>query len=198
MTPITDRRVRRTRTALLDALLTLMVEKGYEAVTVQDLIDRADVGRSTFYAHFTDKSDLLHEALSALRTIIEPAPGAPAPDRRRPLHFSRRMFHHVGDQQPLLKALLGHPGASLVIAEIERMLLDIVQAELEAFAASQAPVRIPLDLLGHSVVASYLAALTWWVANDFRQTPEEMESLFQTIVAPGVRAAIPARGRGYS
>lgn len=198
MTPITDRRVRRTRAALLDALLSLMVEKGYEAVTVQDLIDRADVGRSTFYAHFTDKSDLLREALSALRTIVEPAPDAPAPDRRRPLRFSRRMFHHIRDQQPLLKALLGHPGANQVIAEIERMLLDVVQAELEAFAGSQATAQIPLELLSRSVVASYLAALSWWVAHDFRQTPDEMETLFQTIVAPGIRAAIPARGRGAS
>jgi AcrR family transcriptional regulator len=192
MTPITDRRVRRTRAALLDALLALMVEKGYEAVTVQDLIDRADIGRSTFYAHFTDKSDLLHEALAGLRAIIEPAPDAPHPDRRRPLRFSRRMFHHVRDQQPLLTALLGHPGTNQVIAEIERMLLDIVQAELETFAGSPATVHIPLDLLARSVVASYLAALTWWVANDFRQTPDEMEILFQSIVAPGIRAAIPA------
>ena len=55
----TDRRVRRTRRALHDALLTLMTEKSYDAVTVQDIIDRADVGRSTFYSHFTDKRYLL-------------------------------------------------------------------------------------------------------------------------------------------
>ena len=67
-----DRRVRRTRAALREALLALMTEKGYEAVTVQDLIDRADIGRSTFYSHFTDKTDLLHDMLTEMRTLAEP------------------------------------------------------------------------------------------------------------------------------
>jgi AcrR family transcriptional regulator len=62
----TDRRVRRTRRALHDALLTLMTEKSYDAVTVQDIIDRADVGRSTFYSHFTDKRDLLDSGFEDL------------------------------------------------------------------------------------------------------------------------------------
>lgn len=62
----TDRRVRRTRRALHDALLTLMTEKSFDAVTVQDIIDRADVGRSTFYSHFTDKRDLLDSGFEDL------------------------------------------------------------------------------------------------------------------------------------
>jgi AcrR family transcriptional regulator len=59
MTTTPDRRVRRTRQALQDALFTLMTEKGYDAVTVQDTIDRADVGRSTFHSHYADKDELL-------------------------------------------------------------------------------------------------------------------------------------------
>ena len=195
MTPITDRRVRRTRTALLHALLSLMIEKGYDAITVQDLIDRADIGRSTFYAHFTDKSDLLHEAMSGLRAIVEPGPEGPPPDRRRPLPFSLRMFQHVQDQHLLLRALLGHPGASSVLSEIEQILLDVARIELSTLAGPPATVRVPLDLLARTVVASYLAALTWWVSNDFQHTPDEMNALFQTIVAPGIRAALPPSDR---
>jgi AcrR family transcriptional regulator len=195
MTPTTDRRVRRTRTALLESLLSLMIEKGYDAITVQDLIDRADIGRSTFYAHFTDKSDLLHEAMSGLRAIVEPGPDSTPPDRRRPLPFSRRMFHHVQDQHLLLRALLGHPGASSVVNEIEQILLDVARAELDTLAGPQATVRVPVDLLAHTVVASYLAALAWWVGNDFRQTPDEMDALFQSMVAPGIRAALPFTDR---
>ena len=61
-----DRRVGKTRKALKEALTDLILEKGYEAVTVQDVIDRADVGRSTFYAHFVDKDDLLMAILADL------------------------------------------------------------------------------------------------------------------------------------
>lgn len=186
-----DRRVRRTRAALQNALLELMTEKGYEAVTVQDLIDRADIGRSTFYSHFTDKSDLLRDMLAEMRTLVEPAAATAAPDRRRPLRFSLEMFRHVQDQQALLRALLGRPGAGPVLTEIEHMLTEVVRAELEALAQVSAVPRVPLDLVAAGVVAAYLATLTWWVGNDFRQTPQEMDTLFQTLLAPGVRAALP-------
>jgi AcrR family transcriptional regulator len=187
----TDRRVRRTRAALFDALLSLMAENGYDSITVQDLIDRADVGRSTFYAHFTDKSDLLHEALSGLRAIVEPAPSASPPDRRRPLRFSLQMFRHVQDQQPLLRALLGHASAGSVVGEIEGVLFDVARAELEELAGPRATTRVPLDLLARTVVAGYLATLVWWVGNDFAQSAEEIDALFQVVVAPGIRAAVP-------
>ena len=62
-----DRRVQRTRTLLTRALMELIVEKGYQAITVQDIIDRANLGRSTFYAHFLDKEDLL---MSGLEEVV--------------------------------------------------------------------------------------------------------------------------------
>src|SRR5690349_10072505 len=68
---ITDRRIQRTRQLLLDALSTLILEKGYEAITVQDLIDRANLGRSTFYSHFQDKEDLLLKGVESLWNGLE-------------------------------------------------------------------------------------------------------------------------------
>jgi AcrR family transcriptional regulator len=190
-TSMQDRRVRRTRRALNDALLSLMTDKGYEAVTVQDLIDRADIGRSTFYAHYTDKADLLREMLSGLRSLIEPEPTTGPADRRRPLRFGLQMFQHVQDQQALLRALLGRPGTGRVVAEIEDMLTDVVRAELQALAEASGDPRVPLDLIAPTVVAGYLAILAWWVGDDFQHTPEQMNAHFQTLLAPGIRAAIP-------
>lgn len=189
-----DRRIRRTRMLLQEALLSLMTEKGYEAITVQDLIDRADIGRSTFYAHYTDKSDLLHDTLSQLRFILAPShePDS-APDRRRPLRFSLEMFRHLQDQHSLLRALLGRPGGVSVVAEIELLLSDVVKAELDALMLPEAVLRVPIDLIARSVVAVFLAMLTWWVNNDFQQTPEQMDALFQTMAFPGVRTAIAPR-----
>jgi AcrR family transcriptional regulator len=188
-----DRRVRRTRTALKDALLSLMTDKGYEAVTVQDLIDRADIGRSTFYAHYTDKADLLQELVSEMRALVEPHPTAGTSDRRRPLRFSLQMFQHVQDQRALLRALLGRPGAGRVVAEIEDMLTDVARSELQALADASDDPRVPLDLIAPTVVAAYLATLTWWVGNNFQHTPEQMDAYFQTLMGPGIRAAIPPR-----
>ena len=74
-----DRRVARSRRALKEALTDLILERGYESVTVQDVIDRADVGRSTFYAHFLDKDDLL---MAILADLEMPAPDASQLDAR--------------------------------------------------------------------------------------------------------------------
>lgn len=186
-----DRRVRRTRAALHEALLELMAEKGYEAVTVQDLIDRADIGRSTFYAHYTDKADLLQDTLSELRGIVGPVPHGQRPDRRRPLRFALQMLRHVQDQQALLRALLARPGAGIVRSEIERTLTTVVREELDALVAVSGAPRVPLELVASSAVATFMAVLGWWVTEGFASTPEEIDAAFLTLVAPGVRAAIP-------
>jgi len=72
----TDRRVRRTRQLLRDALMELTLERGYDRVTVQDILDKADVGRSTFYAHYRDKDDLLVSEFEALHPSLSVRPGS--------------------------------------------------------------------------------------------------------------------------
>ena len=66
-----DRRIQRTRQLLHEALIELIQEKGYEAVTVQDILDRANLGRSTFYLHYRDKEELLLSGFERLRDEFE-------------------------------------------------------------------------------------------------------------------------------
>src|SRR5213083_3494878 len=102
-----DRRVQRTRKLLQDALVSLMIEKGYEATTVQDIIDRANVGRATFYAHFADKETLLVSRLEDLRAML-----AQQHQRARGLGFSLPMLEHARDHLPLYAAIVGRGGGS--------------------------------------------------------------------------------------
>src|SRR5215510_15281228 len=96
-----DRRVQRTQQLLRDALIELIIEKGYEEVTVQDIIDRANVGRSTFYSHFMDKQQLLLSRLKQLRESLAQfqqsgvVTGAKGSGEERPLNFSLAMFQHA-------------------------------------------------------------------------------------------------------
>ena len=183
--------MRRTRAALLDALLALMGEKGYDAVTVQDLIDRADIGRATFYAHYSDKADLLDETLAQLQSFVSLPADTRAPDRRHPLPFSLHLFRHVHDQGHLLTALLSRSGSGTVITRIEQMLREIVTAELTTLLPEASTARVPVDLLARSVVASCLVVLTWWVETGCEQSPEELEAMFRVLTTPAVRAALP-------
>src|SRR5574337_330145 len=107
---ILDRRIRRTRKLLQDALLSLILEKSYDEVTVQDVIDRANVGRSTFYAHFQGKEDLFLSEFEELRMQFEDHLASQPIISSDPWDMSLMMFRHAQDQRQLYKALAGKQG----------------------------------------------------------------------------------------
>ncbi|WP_415855113.1 TetR/AcrR family transcriptional regulator [Sinomonas sp. G460-2] len=193
MTRTEDRRIRRTRAALTQALLALMAERPYEAITVQDVIDRADVGRSTFYAHFSDKDDLLDESLAGMRDLVDRAGAGRQPTLKRPLPFSELLFQHVADERPLLTALLAHDASGTVMSRLETVLHDTAAAQLRALFGPDRPLAVPLDLLARNSVASCLVCLRWWVANGSALAPAELDELFRSLTAPVIRAALAAR-----
>jgi AcrR family transcriptional regulator len=189
MKPDPDRRVRRTRRALHDALLAMMIEKGYDAVTVQDIIDRADVGRSTFYSHFTDKADLLQQGCDNLRALLDqPGPTGPT-NPGRPFRFSLPMFQHAQEQRRLVEALAGRRGGP-ILEQLERVLAEIVRDELARLTDRRRNPVVPTDATVRFVVGAYLAVLNWWLADPDGYPPERADEVFQTLVAPGVRAAL--------
>jgi AcrR family transcriptional regulator len=181
--PRLDRRVRRTRTAIHQALISLMREKGYDAVTVTDIIDRADVGRSTFYTHFTDKSDVLDESLTGLGEFLRAHR-----DTGGLFGFSLAMFEHAHERRPLLQALLGRRGGSIVQDRITRLLSDLVREEVTALTAGRQP-SVPAELIVTGVVGAYLALLARWLDETETRSPHEMDAAFRLLVLPGVRAA---------
>src|SRR4030081_3968749 len=93
-----DRRISRSRATLQHALTSLILKKGYEAITIQDICDEADVGRSTFYAHYTSKDDLKRRSFEHLRKEVvdrqNEAQAAPGDIKERSLGFSLTMFEH--------------------------------------------------------------------------------------------------------
>src|SRR5713101_5982713 len=97
--PATDRRVVRTRATLQHALNSLILKKGYEAITITDICEAANVGRSTFYAHYTSKDDLKRSGFEPLRKLLidrqREALATARGDRSRSLGFSLTMFEHA-------------------------------------------------------------------------------------------------------
>ena len=126
----TDRRVQRTRQLLQDALISMMIEKGYEATTVQDIIDRANVGRATFYAHFADKETLLASRIEDLRAMLtqqqQQALATRGGVRERGLGFSLAMLEHARSHLPLYAMIVGQPSGAFVVQRIHRTIADLV------------------------------------------------------------------------
>ena len=185
-----DRRVARTRALLQQAHLSLIVEKGYDAVTVEDICSRADVGRSTFYAHFTGKEDLHRRGLEGLRRELaghgaisrDPADGA------SPLAFSLPMFEHAGARLDLYRALTGTRGGMMAMESIRQVLCEAVRAELPA-----GPPGPPREAVVQHLVGAYLAMLTWWLDDGAQIPPREMDAMFQSLAHGGLSAFEAAR-----
>lgn len=170
-----DRRVRRTRERLHHALMELVLEKGYHQVTVQDLTDRADVGRSTFYSHYATKDDLLVGLLDHLVDDIEgdletePSGGFPA----------LAVFRHVAANADMFKALIGHGGIDLV----EKAALDLLTERARSARWPQGGTRIPDDIRAAFLAGSLMALVAWWLENDMSHPAETMAHAFNELTS---------------
>jgi AcrR family transcriptional regulator len=181
-----DRRIRRTRQAIHLALMTLMQEKGYDAVTVTDIIERADIGRSTFYSHYTDKRDVLFASLDELADFLR----AHRDDGDGLFGFSLAMFEHAHEQLPMVRALLGRRGGAVVRARVEHLIGELVREQLTPLAARTTTPSIPVELTVAGVVGAYMALLARWLDEDEPHTPAHMDAAFRRLILPGVTAAL--------
>jgi AcrR family transcriptional regulator len=182
-----DRRVRRTRAAIHRALISLIVERGYDAVTVTDLIERADVGRSTFYAHFTDKLDVLRTGLGEVSTFLD----AHRAERSGELFaFSRPLFEHVHDNRDRLRALLGRKAAADVRATIEGMVASLVRDDLVAALPRRNKPPDNLELTVFAVSSLCMSLVAHWLDDEPARTPAQIDAVFRAMVIPGTSTTL--------
>ncbi len=189
-----DRRVQRTRRSLREALIALIVERGWEGFSVQDVCERADVGRSTFYTHFGDKEDLVGGSLEDLGAGLR-AQALAGGDPARPLGFSRGLVAHAHEHQRLYRALVGKKGGHLVHEMFRRMVLDLVHEDL---GGRLAPGQ-RRDGAAAFLAGALFELLTWSLEAKGAPGPDAVDALFQELAAPvlataGIRET-PARQR---
>ena len=184
-----DRRVARTRAMLQQAHLSLIVEKGYDATTVEDICEAANIGRSTFYAHYTNKEDMHRRGLEALRReLTEHRDAVRGTDvGGQGLAFSLPMFEHARAHLDLHRALMGSRGGVIAVAEIRQMLCEVVRAELPPTSGA-AEVAPPREFLVQYLVGAYLAVLTWWLDQGAEPLPQEMDAQFRRLAGEGLQA----------
>ena len=189
-----DRRIQRTRRLLGDALLALIVEKGYAAITVQDILDRANLGRSTFYAHYRDKDDLLTGEFEHFKELFEQFDAQPPEDGHGPRSGARSpslaFFRHAGEQHRLYKAMVGKRGGETVRKLHYQYISGLMKSYLEQHIPDDENMAVPREVTVHYFISSFLALLTWWLDNKMPYSPEQMDEMFQRLVMPGVSAAL--------
>ena len=181
----TDARVRRTRDALGDALVALMQEKPFDTITVQDVLDRAHVSRSTFYSHYSDKDDLLMSDADDFFERISMALSEHG-DKSERVFPVQEFFTHIADVQPFYKALVksGQFQENMELARghfargIERRLSELPRGQ--SISANE---RSAIAFL-HA--GALLSLLSWWLDRGMRESPVQMDELFHRMVWNGV------------
>lgn len=177
-----DRRSQRTRYSLSAALVELIREKDYNSITVNDIIERANVGRSTFYAHYRDKDDLfLGELDRVIEVLGQRIPG----QDDMPFFPSLGLFQHVSEEYELYKALVWTPGIDLLIRHMQKSLTHRVEQGLQSSGKEYA---VPLPILANFITGSFLALLKWWLENKKKETPEQMDDMFRKLILSGMEA----------
>ncbi len=181
-----DRRVARTRALLQQAHLSLILEKGYEATTVQDICEAANVGRSTFYSHFRDKDDLRRSSLQHLRgLLLERQRESRAKHGSRDAHeiiFSLTMLRHARDHIYLYRALVGTQGGAVALDTIRHILSDIVRSEPIVAAKGTAQREFTVQY----IVGAFMAVLTWWLDSGAKVPPDRLDEMFQHLALEGL------------
>ncbi len=183
-----DRRVVRTRQLLRDAMMELILEKGYDAVTVKDITDRANVGRATFYLHYAGgKEDLL---LSNLQEIYDELVDRLVETKQAPFLTGRNRssliaFEHAAEQRDLYLILLRGQGAAVLTQRIREYLAGLIQQEL---LQERQDSQVPLEIIANSIAGSLIALITWWLENNMPHSPEYMADVFSRLTVPGVNA----------
>jgi AcrR family transcriptional regulator len=182
-----DRRIEKTKRLLHEALTSLTREKPYEEIAVQEILDRANVGRSTFYMHFRGKDDLL---VSVIHELLGPVDGsgevpAGAIDQRI-TSFSLHIFEHILHHRRTAAVVRGVKAWAVVHEYLRRILAEQIANDLKRHSRTRqrGAGQIPPELLAQYVAATFILVLNWWVESQTRLQPKEVNTLFRSLVEP--------------
>lgn len=186
-----DRRVVRTRTALADALVALIRRMDYDQITVEDVLTEANVGRATFYAHFTSKDDLLEKSLERLRILLVAAfeGHADAPFPRDPSWSpSRTLFEHVAMFADVQAALGSNRGGTILRTALD----DAIAAFLRAMLPAELDSGLPRELIILDIVARVTTVMRWWLERHPEMTAKQAHDVLVRLLV----SSLPPEAHG--
>lgn len=181
MTEVTrkpDRRIERTRQLLRDALMELIVQRGYESVTVQDITDHANVARTTFYLHFRDKDDLLFSTMRDIYQDLMIRMTTPRPDSIMGIKVdlnSAADFEHVQQYADFYKIMLSEKGSMVFLMRVQALLAEMCRDQLLApMIANGGQLTLPIDLAANHLAWGMIGTFHWWLQTGMAHSPLEM------------------------
>jgi AcrR family transcriptional regulator len=193
-----DRRVQRTRALLRAALLALIVEQGYDSIRLQDITDRANLRRATFYKHYNDKEELLLSALSENFDMLV----------RESQHVAQRdsiggkthveaylvTFQHAAHNHALYRNILGSQSGALFARRIREYLAALVMQGLKTIPPGE--LTTPPEVLANYIAGTELSMITWWLENDMPYPAQQMAEMVHQLILHGIASVVEKLEKG--
>ncbi|MDO4541205.1 MAG: TetR/AcrR family transcriptional regulator [Bacillota bacterium] len=192
-----DRRQQKTRDAIFSAFTGLLAQKNYSKITVQEIIDRANVGRTTFYAHFPTKDHLLREMCADLFDhIFSDSPGIESTHdfsltAATPDIVITHILYHLRDSKKNIVGLLTGESSELFLGFFRDYLNQLLAGHM-LVAVDEDNSLLPYDFLVSHVSGAFVNLVQWWLARGLQEAPEELASYFSMVIEP-VIASITAK-----
>ena len=180
-----EKRKLRTRAALKEATAVLLVEMGYEPLTIQHITDRADYARSTFYIHFDDKDDIIWSVLKESFDQLDQEMKKDVPgnsDQRRYFKWTL-LFAYVDKNRDILKVILGDRGDIKLMRRLQDYMADIMQEDIETGHFD--PITdLPVPFVTQYLAGAMVRTITWWLEDEAaaRYTSQQMTDLLFAMI----------------
>ncbi|MDE6442569.1 MAG: TetR/AcrR family transcriptional regulator [Clostridia bacterium] len=176
-----DRRIQKTRTAIFAAFDKLIQKNAYAKISVQDIIDEANIGRSTFYEHFETKDELLRQKCTDLfEHIFSPHGTERTHDFSSATTFGQKIPHilyHLLDDKKVVKGILSSESGEIFLQYFRSYLIETIGKEKLSVQ------DVPEEFLQNHIAGSFIEMVRWWVNRDFKDSPENLSRYFLNVLS---------------
>ncbi len=182
-----DRRSLRTRSALRDALIGLIAERSWDEIAVQDICERANIGRSTFYLHYPSKDALLQGGLEGLQAELQRQARARAdnasssPQALTGFDFVLGLIEHAHEQRKVFRGLIGRRSGYVVQQRFREMVIRLITDELPASTG-----LLPSVAVARWMAGAFVELLSWWIEQRAPLPPEDLAAIFNELSRPAL------------
>jgi AcrR family transcriptional regulator len=188
-----DRRIERTQQLLRGALRSLIQERGFEALTVQEIIDRANVGRATFYSHFDNKDDLLvsgfEDLRASLKTRQREAFSRGRTIEERVFGFSQEVFAHTNEYRDAFRVMVGQRSGAVVQRLLHKLLVELIREDVKRNVVKAESAPVQTEAVVHFITGALVGVLMWWLDGRMRLSVDEVNAYFRKLAIPALKAA---------
>jgi hypothetical protein len=184
-----DRRIQRTRKVLQDALIALIIEKGFDKVTIQDVTRRANIGRSTFYLHFKDIEDLFLSGFENLWVLFEEHFSNQTMGSISVWDLSLIVFKHTQSYIQVYKAMIGKQGGKIMSSQMHKVLSVLIYENIKGKRINDQ--QVPIELVVFHLTSSLTSLITWWIDHELPHSPKRMNEIFQQLTQPTIQNILP-------